>query len=289
MRRGEEDGDKKKSVARKVTKTSVKASTARKGAVAKAAKKTVKKPAPRKFGHGTPSERSGLAMVRGRHRSRDPQRRDLRGRDRRSASRTDARRQSAAERGCRRSQRGSAEGCACGRQAARQGRRARPAARRAHHDQGQCRLRRPAEFQRRARQQGLTRAVGFARGAQSEESRRDRHRPHQHAGILLPRLHRQSAARADAEPLGPEHHLRRLLGRRGGGRRRHRHHRPWQRHRRLAALAGALQRRRHDQADAGSHPRLQRSATAERPMLAHSMSAQGPSPATSATSASRSM
>ena len=39
---------KKKSVARKVTKTSVKASTARKGAVAKAVKKTVKKPGSRK-------------------------------------------------------------------------------------------------------------------------------------------------------------------------------------------------------------------------------------------------
>ena len=40
----------------------------------------------------------------------------------------------------------------------------------------------------------------------------------------------------------------------GGG--RHRHDRARQRHRRFAALAGALQRCRHHQADAGPRPRL---------------------------------
>ena len=39
---------------------------------------------------------------------------------------------------------------------------------------------------------------------------------------------------------------------------RDRHDRTWQRHRRLAALAGALQRCRHDQADARPRPGLQR-------------------------------
>ena len=93
---------------------------------------------------------------------------------------------------------------------------------------------------------------------QSQESRRDRHRPDQHARILAARLHRQPAARADAQPVGSGDHLRRVLGwRRRVDRRRHRRHRPRQRHRRLAALAGALQRRRHHQADAGPHPRLQ--------------------------------
>ena len=103
------------------------------------------------------------------------------------------------------------------------------------------------------------------------------HRPDQHARILVPRLYGQPAARADAEPVGSRDHLRRLVGRRGcrgGG--RHRHHRARQRHRRFAALAGALQRRRHHQADAGPHPAFNESAAAERPMLAHLMSAQGP-------------
>ena len=66
----------------------------------------------------------------------------------------------------------------------------------------------------------------FPGGAQSEESGRYRHWPHQYAGVLLPRLHRQSAAWIDAEPVGPRHHLRRLVGRRWGrGGRRHRRYR----------------------------------------------------------------
>ena len=60
----------------------------------------------------------------------------------------------------------------------------------------------------------------------------------------------------------------------GGG--RDRRHRAWQRHRRLLALAGALQRDRDHQADPGPYPRLQRERRTERPMLAHLMSAQGP-------------
>ena len=131
------------------------------------------------------------------------------------------------------------------------------AARRPDHDQGERRLQGPAQSQRRAGADEPHRAVGLAGRAQSQEGRRDRHRPDQHAGILVSRFHRQSAARADAESVGSRDHLRRLVGRRRRvGRSRHRHHRAWQRHRRLAALAGALQRHRDHQADPGPHPRL---------------------------------
>lgn len=149
------------------------------------------------IGHRMPSQGAGLAMVGSGDRGCDPLRRDLRGGNRRGASGADACGQSPAERGRRRSRRGRAEGRACGRQAAHQGRRTRPPARRARHRQGKRRLRRPAELQRRTRQQGPRRAVRLACGAQPQEGWCDRHRPHQHAGILLPRLHRQSAARID--------------------------------------------------------------------------------------------
>ncbi|MET4371707.1 hypothetical protein ABIA99_004410 [Bradyrhizobium sp. LB12.1] len=100
-----------------------------------------------------PSQGPGLAMVGGRDRSRNPLRRHLRGRDRRGASRADACRQSEAERRRRRSLGGGAGCGACGRQAAREGRRTRPPARRTDHDQRECRLRRPSELQRRAGEQ----------------------------------------------------------------------------------------------------------------------------------------
>jgi hypothetical protein len=67
-----------------------------------------------------------------------------------------------------------------------------------------------------------------------------------------------TAARPDAEPVGPRRHLRRLV-RRGRCLDRGRYWRAGarQRHRRLAALARLLQRHRHHQAHPGPHPRVQ--------------------------------
>ena len=59
-------------------------------------------------------------------------------------------------------------------------------------------------------------------------------------------------------PLEQHDHLRRLVGRCGCvDRIGHRRDRARQRYRRLAALAGLLQRHRHDQTDAGAHSRVQ--------------------------------
>ena len=62
---------------------------------------------------------------------------------------------------------------------------------------------------------------------------------------------------ADVKPLGQHDHLRRLIGRCGRiDRIGHRRDRARQRYRRLAALAGLLQRDRHDKTDAGAHSRV---------------------------------
>ena len=150
---------KKKSVARKVTKTSVKTSTARKMAVAKAAKKTVKKPAPRKAAtarrpkgpvwqwsavdtaaairNGAISAVETVEAHLERMRAVNPRLNavvvDLSEEALKAAHAADKQRAKGGELGL-------LHGVP-------------------DHDQGECRLRRPAQFQRRARQQGFCRAV----------------------------------------------------------------------------------------------------------------------------------
>ena len=72
------------------------------------------------------------------------------------------------------------------------------AARRAGHDQGQCRPGRPADRQRRGAAQGLHRHRGQPGGRQPQACRRHHRRPHQCAGLLDAHLLGQRPARPDA-------------------------------------------------------------------------------------------
>ena len=198
-------------------------------------------------------------MVGGRDGGGHPLRRTFRGRGHPHPSRAHACRQSKTQRGRRRPFGGSAQGRESRRQGESRRQRTGPAARRADHHQGERGLRRQAQPQWRSGANEDHRSFRRAGRAQPQEGRRDRHRPDQYARILVPRLHGQSAARADAESLESRYHLRRIVGRRRRGRGgRHRNDRAWQRHWRFVALAGTLQRDCYHQADAGPGPRLQR-------------------------------
>ena len=96
-----------------------------------------------------------------------------------------------------------------------------PLHRRADHHQGKRGLQRAAQPQRRTDANEHHRASDAPVVRNLKKAGAIRHRPDQYAPILVPRLHRQSAARADAEPVGSRYHLRWIIGRRwrrGSGR-----------------------------------------------------------------------
>ena len=133
-------------------------------------------------------------------------------------------------------------------------RRRAPVRRRADRDQEQPRDRRQAADLRRR----VLRRLGGAlrpqrRPAPQGGGLRGRGLDHP-ARVGHPAVDQHQALRADAQPVGPGAHERRLLGRLGhGGRRRHGAHRPRQRRRRLDAHPGRVLRARRPQAPARPH------------------------------------
>lgn len=97
MRRGEEDGEQEEKCFKESNEDLEQESHRPQGCRRERCEEISQEGRPEQIGHGAPSQGAGLAMVCCRYRGRDPQRRNLRGRDCRGASGSDARGQSQAE------------------------------------------------------------------------------------------------------------------------------------------------------------------------------------------------